>query len=321
MTASMQPSGKAVGIGAALLSAVFFGLNAVGLKQLFAAPPIMDASALFVARGAWSLPLFVGLAVWSRPRPLPSMAPRDLVLFLLCGLMYGPGTNALSALGAANTSASHAVMLLSLFPPLAAFLAALFLREHMSIKAICSVALGIAGAVVLSLSRSSGGSSWYGDALIGGFILTWAILTLGIRRLDANYPALFVVGVFGTIGALMLVLIGFVTGRATTILIPLQHFDVRTIVWFDLELVLFLSLGGQLLQAAALRSLPVAFVVALTSYGSIFAGLIASAILLGERLSANEYLAAGLLLAALALSLLDRRRPATTLKHAPVPLP
>jgi drug/metabolite transporter (DMT)-like permease len=129
---------------------------------------------------------------------------------------------------------------------------------------------------------------------------------LGIRRLDTVYPALFVVGVFGTIGAMMLALIGISIDRVDAILIPLKHFDVRTILYFDLELVLFLSLGGQLLQALALRCLPVAFVVALTSYGSIFAGLIASATILGERLNANEYLAGGLLLAALAVSVLDR---------------
>ena len=45
----------------------------------------------------------------------------------MCGSTYGPGTNALSALGASETSAGHAVLLLSLFPPLAAVLASVFL--------------------------------------------------------------------------------------------------------------------------------------------------------------------------------------------------
>ena len=81
-------------------------------------------------------------------------------------------------------------------------------------------------------------------------------------------------------------------------------------LWFDLELVLFLSVGAQLLQAAALRNLPVAFVVALTYYGSIFFGLIASVSLLRETISPSEWIAGVLLLAALGLSLLDRFRPA-----------
>ncbi len=65
----------------------------------------------------------------------------------------------------------------------------------------------------------------------------------------------------------------------------MQHFDLQTVLWFDLELVLLLSLGGQLLQGMALRTLNVAVVVALTSYGSIFFGLAASLVILGERLT------------------------------------
>ncbi|HEV2651522.1 MAG TPA: DMT family transporter [Rhizomicrobium sp.] len=310
MTDPAQTTNKTIGVIAALMSAVLFGLNAVGSKQLFAPPPVMDATALFVARGAWSLPLFLGLAILARPRPIPAITQRDILLFLMSGATFGPGSIALSALGAASTSAAHAVMLLSLFPPLAAFLASIFLRENLSRLAIASVVVGVSGALFLALSRSAGGSSWYGDALIAGFIFTWALLTLGIRQLDAKYPALFVVGVFGTIGALMLVLMGFAMGRADAILIPAHRFDFRTVLWFDLELVVFLSVVAQLLQAAALRNLPVAFVVALTSYGSIFAGLIASVTLLGETISPSEWIAGVLLLGALGLSLMDRYRAA-----------
>jgi drug/metabolite transporter (DMT)-like permease len=93
-------------------------------------------------------------------------------------------------------------------------------------------------------------------------------------------------------------------GRLDTLLIPLSRPELRTVLWFDLELVLFLSLGGQLLQGFALRSLNVATVVALTSYGSIFAGLIASILVLGERLTGGEIVAGLFLLVALALTLL-----------------
>jgi drug/metabolite transporter (DMT)-like permease len=50
---------------AALVSAVFFGLNAVASKLLFSseAPAHFGAVALIVARGFWSLPLFLVLAI------------------------------------------------------------------------------------------------------------------------------------------------------------------------------------------------------------------------------------------------------------------
>ena len=77
-------------------------------------------------------------------------------------------------------------------------------------------------------------------------------------------------------------------------------------LWFDLELVLCLSLGGQLLQGFALRSLPIATVVALTSYGSIFAGLAASTLILDEHLTSSELLAGGFLVVALGCAVLGR---------------
>jgi drug/metabolite transporter (DMT)-like permease len=206
----------------------------------------------------------------------------------MCGITYGPGTNALSASGASETSAGHAVLLLSLFPPLAAVLASVFLRERLTVLRVVAILIGVVGAVILTLSKSGAGSSLAGDAMIGGLILTCTFLQLGIRKLDTTHPALFVVGVFGTIGCLLLTGMGLVAGRIDAIFIPLNHFDATTIIWFDFWMVLLISLVGQLLQSVALRTLNVALVVALTSYGSIAAGIAASIVLLGEQLTVCE---------------------------------
>lgn len=292
-------------VSAALISAVFVGLNAVASKLLFSpkAAAQFDAVSLFVARGFWALPLFLVLALVTMPRPLPPLTRKNAALFAMCGITYGPGTNALSALGASETSAGHAVLLLSLFPPLAAILASMFLRERLAPVRVVAILIGVVGALMLTLSKSGAGSSLAGDAMIGAFILSWAFLTLGIRKLDTTYPALFVVGVFGAIGCLLLVGMGLIGGRIDAIVIPLKHFDAATIIWFDVELVLLLSVFGQLLQGVALRTLNVALVAALTSYGSISVGLAASIILLGEHLTVGEIVASLFLVTALGLSL------------------
>jgi drug/metabolite transporter (DMT)-like permease len=146
---------------AALISALFFGLNAVASKLLFspAAPAHFDAVSLFVARGFWSLPLFLVLALTTIPHALPPLTWRNAGLFAMCGITYGPGTNALSALGASETSAGHAVLLLSLFPPLAAVLASVFLRERLTVLRVVAILIGVVGAVILTLSKSGAGSS------------------------------------------------------------------------------------------------------------------------------------------------------------------
>ena len=290
---------------AALISAMFFGLNAVASKLLFEAnaPAHFDAVSLFTSRGFWSMLLFLLLALFNRHRKYPRVTFATLALFFVCGLLYGPGTNALIALGASRTSAGHSVLLLSMFPPLAATLAALILREKLSGLRIAAIAIGVIGAAILTLSKSASASSLAGDALIAGFILAWALMTVCIRRLNRDWPPLFVVGVFGTVGGLLLTLIGASLGRLDAILIPLRHFDSGTILWFDLELVLLVSVTGQLLQGLALRTLNVGLVVALTSYGSIAAGMVASFLLLGESMSAGEIVAGLVLITALGLSL------------------
>jgi hypothetical protein len=74
-------------VSAALISALFFGLNAVASKLLFspAAPAHFDAVSLFVARGFWSLPLFLFLALATMPHALLSSetkcnTPADLII-------------------------------------------------------------------------------------------------------------------------------------------------------------------------------------------------------------------------------------------------
>src|SRR5579862_742682 len=110
----VRPHAQIIAVLAALVSATFFGLNAVASKLLFlpTAPAKFDPVSLFVARGFWTLPLFLIVAVITRPRPMPALKGRTLALFALCGVTYGPGSNALSALGAAHTSAGHAVLLM-----------------------------------------------------------------------------------------------------------------------------------------------------------------------------------------------------------------
>lgn len=81
--------------------------------------------------------------------------------------------------------------------------------------------------------------------MITAFIFTWVLLTLGIRKLAAVLPPLFVVGAFGPIGGLMLTIIGAALRQFDAVLIPVEHRDLATIIWFDVEPVLCLSLVGR----------------------------------------------------------------------------
>ncbi|MGH7715586.1 MAG: hypothetical protein ACREML_06260, partial [Vulcanimicrobiaceae bacterium] len=96
------------GFTAALGSAIFFGLNAAATKILYdpATPSHIDPVGLITARSFWTLPLFLVLALVTRPRGFdPSR--KDVGIFLLSGFCYGPATTGMYALGIGHTSASH----------------------------------------------------------------------------------------------------------------------------------------------------------------------------------------------------------------------
>jgi drug/metabolite transporter (DMT)-like permease len=289
-------------------SAFFFGLNATATKILYAPPAHTDAIGLVVARSLWTLPLFFALAFFSRPRPWRVPSRTDLAIFFISGVGYGPGTTLMYALGVGLTSGAHAVLLLSLVPPVASILAVIFLHERLRTIRIVAIALGAAGAATLTLTRSTSGSTPEGDALILIMVVMWAVMTLSLRMLNRSYPPLFVAGVMGVIGTVIMIAFGAALHRLDAGLVAF-HSDPITIFWFDLELVVLLSVTAQLLQSVALRYLTVGVVAALTAYGTIFVGVLASVVILKEQMTVWSAVAAALLLIALALALVPVREP------------
>ncbi len=229
--------------------------------------------------------------------------PDDLGWFLLSGICYGPATTAMFALGVGHTSAAHAVLLLALAPVFASILAVIFLHERLHAIRIAAIVAGAIGACVLTFSRAASGSTPLGDAMILVMVFSWGVMALALRVLNRRYPALFIAGIMGALGSLMLVGLGAVNHRLDEGLLPLRYYDLKTILAFDLELVVLLSVAGQILQSLSIRILGVIPVAAITGYGSIFFGLLGSFVILHEQMSAWGLLAGALLSVALALAL------------------
>jgi len=302
------------GLLAALGSAIFFGLNATATKVLYApgTPSHIDPLGLVTARSLWTLPLFVLLALATRPRNAASTTRADLGWFLLSGICYGPATTGMYALGVGHTSAAHAVLLLALAPVSASILAVVFLHERVQAIRIAAITVGALGAATLTFARSTSGATPLGDALILIMVFSWGVMALCLRVLNRSYPPLFVAGIMGALGSLMLVGAGATEHRLDAGVLPLQYHDLKTILAFDLELVVLLSIAGQVLQSVAIRILGVVPVAAITAYGSIFFGMVGSLGILHEHLNGRGLLAGALLLIALALALLPAGQAATS---------
>jgi drug/metabolite transporter (DMT)-like permease len=279
-------------------AAVFWGGNAVASKILYRPEAGFDAPSLFTARALWTLPLFLVMAILARPKQPPSR--NEWLLLGATGVAFGPGACGFLALAAQYTSGAHVVLLMGLTPAVTAVLGALALRERVDAVRIAALAVGIAGAVLLTVTHSATGSTVFGDLLELVQVVAYASMFVLTRALGKRLSAFFISGTYGAIGMALLVLFGLATGRlGPALALTLTH---------D-EIVVGLSLYGQFAQSFALRTLPAGTTSLISSYGTLIVGVIGALLLLGETIAPSGFFAGVLLVVALGLALVPVRTP------------
>jgi len=292
---------------AVLSAAVFWGLNGIASKLLYR-DAHFDALGLVAARGTWSLPIFAVMAYAARPARMPNTA--DLLRFVALAFCYGPIACGFLALGAQYTSGAHVSLLFSLAPPLTAVLGGVLLRERVDRLRVLALAIGLAGAVVLASTRSATGSGLGGDLLLMVQITGIAFSVVITRSLARRYNALFLTGFYGALGMAELALAGIAGGGAPAIVQTWR--DPATALWFFGEIVLGLSIYGQVAQSFALRRLGAGTTVILAGYGSLVVGLCGALTILHERIAPAGLVATALIAVSLGLALVPVRAAPST---------
>jgi drug/metabolite transporter (DMT)-like permease len=289
-------------------AAVFWGGNAIASKILYEPQGAhFDAPGLFVARAAWSLPLFLLMAILARPKTPPSRT--EWLLLTGIGIAFGPGACGFLALAAQYTSGAHVVLLMSLSPPVTAVIAAVALRERVDAIRLAALCMGIAGAVLLTITRSATGSTVFGDLLELVQVASYSTMFVLTRALGTRFSPLFVSGTYGTIGMGLLALFGLASGRLEPSIAQTLVPNAGTLWWFFGEIVIGLSIYGQFAQAFALRYLPAGTTSIISAYGTLAVGVIGAIGLLHETIAPSGYIAGALLAVALALALVPVRQP------------
>ncbi|MFN2461076.1 MAG: EamA family transporter [Candidatus Velthaea sp.] len=156
---------------------------------------------------------------------------------------------------------------------------------------------------MLTFTRSSTGAHPAGDALMLVFLVSFAFFTILLRTMnrDGRYHPLFITGVYGTLGTALLVAIGALFGRLSAVRQPLDG-SPDNVIWFFAVIVLGLSLGAQIAQVYALRSLAAGTFSVVVSYGSLLVGIAGAILIVGERLTPLGIVAGLLLAVALGLA-------------------
>lgn len=172
---------------AVLLANIIFGLGVPVTKLLldqwvspmaYMATRCLGAAAIF-----WLISLFL---------PREKVAPRDLTVIILGGLLGIVVSQTLTAWALTFTTPVYFSLIATLTPVATMLCAALFIGEKISVRGIAGVTLGVAGAMLMVFVGWQGGSGKndiLGIALTLLSMLTWAVYLIITRKVSARYTA------------------------------------------------------------------------------------------------------------------------------------
>ena len=172
---------------AVLLANIIFGLGVPVTKLLldqwvspmaYMATRCLGAAAIF-----WLISLFL---------PREKVAPRDLTVIILGGLLGIVVSQTLTAWALTFTTPVYFSLIATLTPVATMLCAALFIGEKISTRGVVGVTLGVAGAMLMVFIGWQGGSGKndiLGIALTLLSMLTWAVYLIITRKVSARYTA------------------------------------------------------------------------------------------------------------------------------------
>ena len=238
------------------------------------------------------------------PSTRPRFAKRDwwrVAVLAITGVpMYHLSLN----WGEQRTSASVASLIVATAPVMVALMSAAVLRERTTARRWLGIALAFGGVAVLAFSNGSNGSS---TSLVGVAVsvlapISWAIYTIVAKPLTERASSIQVTAGGMLLGSLTLV--PFVSGRTVD--------EIRSLSaggwWWMIQLGVLSSVAGYFIFVWALHRMD-ATTVAVFLYAVPVVALLASWVVLDEKLGLPVVLAAALVIAGVSLAQQDRRAP------------
>ncbi len=194
--------------GLLLLAVFFWGINFSMVKFALAEiPPFIFNGVRFLV--AASLMVGLALAAGHRYRIQRRHWPHLIGLSLVGTAAY----QLFFILGADNTTADNAALILATVPAWVALFGTVTGLERVTAQGWLGVGLSLAGIILIMTGGDHqaefhfGGATLYGDGLILAATLCWSVYTMAIRPLTRHYPAMVVTSLPTLLGTIPLVLL------------------------------------------------------------------------------------------------------------------
>ncbi|MGA8864274.1 MAG: DMT family transporter [Gallionella sp.] len=176
------------GVIFALLAAVGFSAKAILVKLAYL--DHVDAITLLALRMAFSVPFFIGVAIWAWLRHAEPLGRQDKLLVLALGLLGYYLSSYLDFLGLQYVTAGLERLILFLYPTMTVILTALLYKRAIGGKVLVAMVLSYAGIAMVFLHDAGvreGGSVMLGTLLVFLSTLSYSTYLVGaghaIRRI------------------------------------------------------------------------------------------------------------------------------------------
>ena len=164
-----------VGVVFALLAAVGFSAKAILVKLAYL--DSVDAVTLLALRMAFSVPFFIGVALWAKRQHAEPLSRHDQMLVLILGLIGYYLSSFLDFLGLQYISAGLERLILFLYPTMTVILTALVYKRAITRKVMAAMALCYMG-IALVFFHDLGmlqGSIMLGASLVFASTLSYSV--------------------------------------------------------------------------------------------------------------------------------------------------
>lgn len=215
-----------VGVVFALLAAVGFSAKAILVKLAYLHS--VDAITLLALRMAFSVPFFIGVALWAKRQHDEPLGRHDKILVVILGLIGYYLSSFLDFLGLQYISAGLERLILFLYPTITVILSALVYKRSINRKVMAAMALSYAG-IALVFFHDVGtmqGRIVLGASLVFSSTLSYSIYLVGaghaIARIGATRFTAYAMIVASTASLLQF----FVTHPISALDLPVQIYEL-----------------------------------------------------------------------------------------------
>ena len=290
-----------VGVFFALLAAVGFSAKAILVKLAYL--DRVDAVTLLALRMAFSVPFFIGVALWARRQHAEPLSRNDRMLVLILGLIGYYLSSLLDFLGLQTLSAGLERLILFLYPTMTVILSALLYKRAISRTVMAAMAVCYAG-IALVFFHDVGTTQ--GGLVVGASLVFASTLSYSIYLVGAGHA-------IARIGAARFTAYAMIVATTASLLQfavthPLHALEVPVrVVELALAMAIFSTLLPVFLLSHAIRRIGSGNTSLIGSIGPV-STIFMAYVFLHERLSVSQVAGSALVLAGVIIVGLHSRR-------------